>query len=464
MSYNQVAGVNAPYWVKLVRSGNSFSGYISADSNTWTQVGAAQTITMANPVYAGLAVTAHNNSSLCTATFDNVTAPGWPIAPPAAPTGLTAVGGNLVINLNWTQSASLGVTSNRVYRSTTGSGGPYNFLASLAATTSYSDTAVSAGSAYYYVVTAISANGESANSAPAAAATFSPTLGSLVHRYSFSETGGATVADSLGGPVWVGTLPNGGTLSGGQLALSSASQQYVSLPPGIVSSMSNITAMAWVNLASVSYWSRIFDFGNDTTTYMYLTPWNGFDQTMRFAISTSGATGEQKILGNQALNPSGWHQVALTLNAGTGVLYLDGVPIGTNCSLSLDPSSLGGTAHNYLGKSQSASDPYLDGSLDEFRIYNVGLSAAEIAATAALGPDQLLSTNAPSITLGLTSTNVVIGWPLACAGYTLQSRTNLSQGNWVQVISPAPQIVSNQWQVTLPVSGNLPSVFYRLSK
>jgi Concanavalin A-like lectin/glucanases superfamily len=289
-------------------------------------------------------------------------------------------------------------------------------------------------------------------------------LGSLVHRYSFSETGGSTVADSVGGPVWNGTLPNGGSLSGGQLALASGSQQYASLPAGIVSSLSNATVMAWVNLASVSYWSRIFDFGNDTSSYMFLTPRNGFDYTTRFAISTSGAAGEQKINCGVAINPGAWHQVAVTLNSGTGVLYVDGVAVGTNSGLSLKPSSLGGTTHNYLGKSQSTSDPYLNGSLDEFRIYNVALSSAEVAATAALGPDQLLSTNSPQMSLALTGTNLTVSWPLANTGFTLQSCTDLTLGGWMNVPSPAPQIVSNQWQVALRPATNAGSIFYRLMK
>jgi fibronectin type 3 domain-containing protein len=94
-------------------------------------------------------------------------------AGPAAPTGLSAVGGNLAVNLNWTQSTSPGITGNNVYRSLS-SGGPYSLLANLAATTSYSDTAVSAGSTYYYSVTAVNANGESALSAYAGATTIPP--------------------------------------------------------------------------------------------------------------------------------------------------------------------------------------------------------------------------------------------------------------------------------------------------
>ena len=61
-----------PYWVELVRSGSSFSAYTSLNGLYWTQLGSTQTITMATDVYVGLAVSSQNNSSLATATFDNV--------------------------------------------------------------------------------------------------------------------------------------------------------------------------------------------------------------------------------------------------------------------------------------------------------------------------------------------------------------------------------------------------------
>ena len=63
--------VTAPYWVKLVRAGSTFTGYASSDGTTWTQVGST-TISMVSSVYVGLAVTSHNNSVLNTSTFDNV--------------------------------------------------------------------------------------------------------------------------------------------------------------------------------------------------------------------------------------------------------------------------------------------------------------------------------------------------------------------------------------------------------
>jgi regulation of enolase protein 1 (concanavalin A-like superfamily) len=65
------SGLKAPYWVRLVRSGTTFTAYYSANGTTWTRL-SSTTISMSSTVYVGLAVCAHNNTSLNTATFDNV--------------------------------------------------------------------------------------------------------------------------------------------------------------------------------------------------------------------------------------------------------------------------------------------------------------------------------------------------------------------------------------------------------
>jgi hypothetical protein len=98
----QSTAVNAlHYWVKVVRSGSTFSGYASSDGINWVQVGSSQTINMAPNVYIGLAVSANNNSAVATATFDNVSisstaAPAPVIASVSATTGPT--GSQVVIS------------------------------------------------------------------------------------------------------------------------------------------------------------------------------------------------------------------------------------------------------------------------------------------------------------------------------------------------------------------------------
>jgi len=165
---NNTTGLNAPYWVKLVRSGNTFTGYRSPNGTTWTQLGST-TFTMDSTAWVGLAVTAHNNSSLCTATFDNVTAPGWPLLP-GAPGSLTAVAGNAQVALSW---ATVSGASSYNLKSATNSGGPYTILTNVTAT-AFTNTGLLNGSPYYYVVSALNIAGESTNSVEASATPQAP--------------------------------------------------------------------------------------------------------------------------------------------------------------------------------------------------------------------------------------------------------------------------------------------------
>ncbi|MGH9411656.1 MAG: phospholipase D-like domain-containing protein [Vicinamibacterales bacterium] len=66
------SGSTAPRWVKLTRSGSTFTAYESANGKTWTRVG-SDSISMATAVYVGLAVTSHSTSASATCTFDHVT-------------------------------------------------------------------------------------------------------------------------------------------------------------------------------------------------------------------------------------------------------------------------------------------------------------------------------------------------------------------------------------------------------
>ncbi len=165
-SFNNTTGLSAPYWVRLVRSGNTFTAYRSPNGVNWTQQGSPQTFAISSTAYAGLALTSHNNSSLCMATFDNVAAPGWLTPLPPAPAGLAATAASAnEINLAW--SASAGATAYNINRSTH-SGGPYTNISTGVATTNFTDTVASVGSGYYYVVSAVIGGSETPNSAEAA--------------------------------------------------------------------------------------------------------------------------------------------------------------------------------------------------------------------------------------------------------------------------------------------------------
>lgn len=82
------------------------------------------------------------------------------------PSNLTATAGDSQVTLSWI--AVDGATSYNVKRSTT-AGGTYTTIASNVTDTSYIDTSVTNGTTYYYVVTAVNADGESSNSNEASA-------------------------------------------------------------------------------------------------------------------------------------------------------------------------------------------------------------------------------------------------------------------------------------------------------
>jgi RHS repeat-associated protein len=83
-----------PYWVKLVRSGNTFSGFRSPDGMNWVQIGSTQTISMATNVYVGLATDDNNNSALATSVIDNVSVTSATLTPPVI-TSVSATTGSV---------------------------------------------------------------------------------------------------------------------------------------------------------------------------------------------------------------------------------------------------------------------------------------------------------------------------------------------------------------------------------
>src|SRR6266478_5169837 len=99
-SYQSLGSGALPYWVKLARSGNVFTMYSSADGVNWLQLGASQTVSMAQNVYVGLAVSSRTTSALASATFDSVSlssaaAPAPVITAVSATTG--SIGSQVVI-------------------------------------------------------------------------------------------------------------------------------------------------------------------------------------------------------------------------------------------------------------------------------------------------------------------------------------------------------------------------------
>jgi fibronectin type 3 domain-containing protein len=114
------------------------------------------------------------NSSRESANSNEASAmPTAPATAPAIPTGLAATGGNAQVSLTW--NVSTGATSYQVKRATT-TGGPFPTTLASPTATSYTDSAVTNGTAYFYVVSAVNAAGASANSAQVTATPAGPAV------------------------------------------------------------------------------------------------------------------------------------------------------------------------------------------------------------------------------------------------------------------------------------------------
>jgi xyloglucan-specific exo-beta-1,4-glucanase len=178
----------------LKRSTVNGSGYATITSPTgtsYTNTGLTNGTTYYYVVTAVNTGGESANSSQASAT---------PVAPPAAPTGLTATPGSTQVALGWT--ASSGATSYNVKRSTV-SGSGYAQVTNVA-TTSYTNTGLTNGTTYYFVVTALNAGGESANSAqasatpnavPAVPTGLTATAGNTQVALSWTASSGATAYD-----------------------------------------------------------------------------------------------------------------------------------------------------------------------------------------------------------------------------------------------------------------------------
>ncbi|WP_081417500.1 pectinesterase family protein [Paenibacillus sp. Soil522] len=163
MTEQQVDGFAAPGWVKLVRIDNRIDALLSQDGQLWTPVGSQTFEQLPETVYYGLALDAaktNNDINNYNAShFSNVRL--QQLTPfPAAPTGLKATGGASV-GLTW--SPVSGATGYLVKRSSI-QGGPYSVIAETNQNTSFTDSTVTVGTTYYYVVSAMNGTGEGPNS------------------------------------------------------------------------------------------------------------------------------------------------------------------------------------------------------------------------------------------------------------------------------------------------------------
>ncbi|HTL74352.1 MAG TPA: alpha-L-fucosidase [bacterium] len=361
-------GLAAPYWLRLVRTGNTFTAFVSPDGLNWIQFGTTAVAMSAN-IYVGLAVCSHNNGTLCQAQFDNVTF----------------------------SSVSVAVAS---------------------------------------------------------------PLPPLIHRYSFNENGGTIAHDSVGGAN--GTLNGSAVFDGsGRVVLNGTSGTYVALPGNLLAGLTNVAIEAWVTNATSPDNVALFSFDDglqDGTGGGYLRFVLHDQSNGRSFLELASSGGSPKLTANPGLGGRYVHVVCnYSLSTGTAEIYTNGVL----ASIMAVATPLANVSPNSaaLGRSPWSGDPWLNGAIDEFRIYAGALPPADIATTQIVGPNALLTTNV-SLNVSQGSGTMMFSWPLTASGFSLESSPALG-GNaiWTPVTS-APLVVGLNNQVTVPLTNS--AMFFRL--
>ncbi|MEM7038749.1 MAG: malectin domain-containing carbohydrate-binding protein, partial [Bacteroidota bacterium] len=149
--HTTTANSNLPVWVRLVRSGNTFTGYWSLDGVTWTQQG-TQNVVLTSNTYIGLAVTSHANGTLNTAKFDNVQ---------IISTSSVQASASVITDYNGADVTCNGATDANVTVTATGGAAPYTYQWDAAAGSSTNDTVFGLGAGTYSVTVTDAAAGTS---------------------------------------------------------------------------------------------------------------------------------------------------------------------------------------------------------------------------------------------------------------------------------------------------------------
>ena len=163
---------------------------------------------------------------------------------------------------------------------------------------------------------------------------------------------------------------------------------YVSLPDGIFTGVEDFTIAFWVKMNTLGNWARIYDIGNGLADpqnrFMYFTPSGFTGQPLvrgTMASSYGGSAANELVALSPTLLPVGaWKHVAVVGSGGNRTIYVDGFPaLHVENGPVVRPSEMEPiSGQSWLGKSRFP-DPGLDGTLDEFQVYDRALTQVEVA-------------------------------------------------------------------------------------
>jgi hypothetical protein len=284
--------------------------------------------------------------------------------PLPAPTGLAPTVTDDDVTLTW--NAVAGATGYRVQRNGSEVG--------TTSGTSFTDADVPVGTHQYRVI----AEDGTRTSDPSAAvsATIAPPQASgLVAAYGFEATSGTSAADSSGkgntGTVAGATWAAGGK-SGRALSFDGVNDMVTVPDSNLLDLAAGMTLEAWVKPTTTSDWRTVLlkERPGQLTYALYATGDNGRP------LAEVAAGSQRDARGTAALPVGVWTHLAATYDRSTLRLYVNGTQVAS--------TAVTGTLLNSTGVLRIGGNAvwgeYFGGLIDDVRVYERALSAAEIAA------------------------------------------------------------------------------------
>jgi len=290
------------------------------------------------------------------------------IALPSVPAYLFAAPGDTIVGLGWT--ASTGATSYTVKRSTT-NGGPYTAVATGLTGTSHADTGLTNGTTYYYVVSAVNADGESANSAQASVTPFAMVVTTGTTPLGWWKLDGNASDSGSGG--------NTGTLTGSPTWVAGRSDQAMHL-----SSTANMTVSALNNASfpasgTLTFWIKtdnpmttgnvnLFDGYASTRNHVFIR-FTGVGKIQAVFQRSDGTY--VTVFDLTGFPQTTWAHVAVVWNTATdrGQVYVNGALLSDKA---INDATWTPNQQTVLFRDAAL------GTYDDIRLYNTALTASEV--------------------------------------------------------------------------------------
>jgi hypothetical protein len=320
---------------------------------------------------------------------------GWPIliltlgSPPTTTTSSTTSSTSVSTTLMSSSTTSSSTTTSSTSSTTTTSTSSTSSTtpsSTTSSSTSTSRTSTSSSTTTTTTVATVTTTSSSTTSTSSTSSTTSPaSTPGLVAAYGFSEGSGSLIGDRSGNGNAGSTTGTAWTTAGrfGSALVFNGTTSWVTVPHSAALNLSTaLTIEAWVYpTVAPAGWRTVVAKERPSGVVYYL---HAGSSSPSPATGLVVATGEQTLYGVAQLPANTWTHLAATYDGAAQRLYVNGVQVSTRAqtgqiSTSTSPLRLGGNA---------SYGEYFQGRIDEVRLYNRALTAAQIQAdmNAPVGP------------------------------------------------------------------------------